>query len=64
MTEDEWQASRRELAEAQARMARSEERMDKAVPAMVETHAHVGARVDAFIGVLDRFISEGRNGKS
>ncbi|HEX8845855.1 MAG TPA: hypothetical protein VF791_14475 [Pyrinomonadaceae bacterium] len=52
-----------ELAEAQARVSMSQEHMDKAVAAMTETKTRIGERLDAFISVLERYISEGRNGK-
>jgi hypothetical protein len=37
--------------------------MNEVVTVMVDTHRHTEEKLDAFIGVLERYISEGRNGK-
>jgi hypothetical protein len=53
-----------ELAEAQTRMSRAQEHMNEVVAVMAEAQTRADERLDTFIGVLERFISEGRNGKS
>jgi peptidoglycan hydrolase CwlO-like protein len=52
-----------ELAQAQAQMARSQTHMNEVVAVMADTHSRTEEKLDAFIGVLERYISEGRNGK-
>jgi len=47
-----------------AEMARTQTHMNEVVAVMAETHRHTEEKLDAFIGVLERYISEGRNGKS
>jgi uncharacterized coiled-coil protein SlyX len=46
-----------------AEMARAQTHMNEVVAVMVDTHRQTGEKLDAFIGVLERYISEGRNGK-
>ena len=46
-----------------AEMARSQTHMNEVVAVMADTHRHTQEKLDAFIGVLERFISEGRNDK-
>lgn len=46
-----------------AEMARAQTHMNEVIAVMVETHRHTEEKLDAFIGVLERYISEGRNGK-
>lgn len=46
-----------------AEMARAQTHMNEVVAAMLDTHRHTEERLGAFIGVLERYISEGRNGK-
>ncbi|MGB9179230.1 MAG: hypothetical protein WCB68_08275, partial [Pyrinomonadaceae bacterium] len=53
-----------ELAEAQSRMTRAQEHMNEVVAVMAEAQTRTDERLDTFIGVLERYISEGRNGKS
>jgi hypothetical protein len=60
-----------ELAEAQARMlaaqermSRSQEHMNEVVAVMADAQTRTDERLDTFIEVLERYISEGRNGKS
>lgn len=53
-----------ELAEAQTRMSRAQEHMNEVIAIMAEAQSHTDERLDTFIGVLERFINEGRNGKS
>jgi hypothetical protein len=53
-----------EMAQAQAEMARAQTHMNEVVAVMADTHRHTEEKLDAFIGVLERYISEGRNGKS
>lgn len=45
-----------------AHMARTQAHVNEVLAAMLETHRHTEAKLDAFIGVLERYISEGRNG--
>jgi hypothetical protein len=52
-----------ELAESQARMSRSQEHMNEVVAVLAEAQTRTDERLDTFIGVLERYISEGRNGK-
>ncbi|HEY0407077.1 MAG TPA: hypothetical protein VGC89_15205 [Pyrinomonadaceae bacterium] len=47
-----------------AEMARTQTHMNEVVAVMADTHRQTEEKLDAFIGVLERFISEGRNGKS
>ncbi len=47
-----------------AEMARAQTHMNEVVAVMADTHRHTEERLDAFIGVLERYISEGRNGKA
>jgi uncharacterized coiled-coil protein SlyX len=47
-----------------AEMARAQTHMNEVVAVMVDTHRHTEEKLDAFIGVLERYISEGRNGKA
>lgn len=44
-------------------MARAQTHMNEVVAAMLDTHRHTEEKLDAFIGVLERYISEDRNGK-
>jgi uncharacterized coiled-coil protein SlyX len=46
-----------------AEMARAQTHMNEVVAVMADTHRHTEEKFDAFIGVLERYISEGRNGK-
>ena len=45
-------------------MARSQNHMNEVVAVMADTHRHTEEKLDAFIGVLERYISQGRNGSS
>ncbi|HST51871.1 MAG TPA: hypothetical protein VLJ61_07660 [Pyrinomonadaceae bacterium] len=47
-----------------AEMARAQTHMNEVVAVMVDTHRHTEEKLDAFIGVLERYISEGRNGEA
>lgn len=51
-----------DLAGAQAQMARSQTHMNEVVAVLADTHKHTEEKLDAFIGVLERYISAGRNG--
>ena len=53
-----------QMAQAQAQMARAQTHMNEVVAVMADTHKHTEEKLDAFIGVLERYISENRNGKS
>jgi hypothetical protein len=44
------------------RLRESDERLNTKFEEMLETHRHTEERLDAFIAVLERYISEGRNG--
>jgi 3-phenylpropionate/cinnamic acid dioxygenase small subunit len=46
-----------------AEMARAQTHTNEVVAVMVDTHRHTEEKLDAFIGVLERYISEGRNDK-
>jgi len=52
-----------DMAQAQAEMARAQAHMNEVVAVMADTHRHTEEKLDAFIGVLERYISEGRNRK-
>jgi uncharacterized coiled-coil protein SlyX len=47
-----------------AEMARAQTHMNEVVTVMADTHTHTEEKLNAFIGVLERYISENRNGKS
>ena len=47
-----------------AEMARAQTHMNEVVAVMADTHRHTEEKLDAFIGVLEKYISAGRNGKS
>jgi 3-phenylpropionate/cinnamic acid dioxygenase small subunit len=47
-----------------AEMARAQTHMSEVVAVLADTHRHTEERLDAFVGVLERYISENRNGKS
>jgi len=47
-----------------ADMARTQADINEVVAIMLETHKHTEEKLDAFIGVLERYISEDRNGNS
>jgi cupin superfamily acireductone dioxygenase involved in methionine salvage len=53
-----------ELTRDMSEMARTQTHMNEVVAVMVETHRHTEEKLDAFIGVLERYISEDRNGKN
>lgn len=44
-----------------AEMARTQSHMNEVVAVMADTHRHTEEKLEAFIGVLERYISEGRN---
>jgi cupin superfamily acireductone dioxygenase involved in methionine salvage len=44
-------------------VTRAQAHMNEVVAAMLDAHKHTEERLDAFIGVLERYISEDRNGK-
>ena len=44
-------------------MAQAQTHMNEVVAVMADTHRHTEEKLDAFIGVLERYISEDRNGK-
>lgn len=52
-----------ELAESQARMSKMQEHMNEVVAVMAEAQIRTDERLDMFINMLERYISEGRNGK-
>lgn len=52
------------LETSMAEMARAQTHMNEVVAVMADTHTHTEEKLDAFIGVLERYISENRNGKS
>ena len=44
-------------------MAQTQTHMNEVVAALFEAQRHTEEKLDAFIGVLERYISEDRNGK-
>lgn len=50
------------LAESDGRLRESDKRRDAKFAEMLETHRRTEERLDAFIVMLERYISEGRNG--
>ena len=52
------------LEENMAEMARSQTHMNEVVAVMVDTHTHTEEKLDAFIGVLERYISSNQNGSA
>jgi thiamine biosynthesis lipoprotein ApbE len=52
------------LEKNMAEMARAQTHMNEVVAVMADTHRHTEEKLDAFIGALERYISEGRNGKA
>ncbi len=52
-----------EIAQAQTQMMQAQAHMNEVVAVMAETHRHTEEKLDAFIDVLERYISEGRNGR-
>lgn len=44
-----------------AEMARAQIHLNEVVAVMADTHRHTEEKLDAFIGVLERYISDGRN---
>jgi methyl-accepting chemotaxis protein len=55
----------RQIADNAQRIAdltRQQAHMNEVVAAMYDTHRQTEEKLDAFIGVLERYISEGRNG--
>jgi 3-phenylpropionate/cinnamic acid dioxygenase small subunit len=55
--------SQAQLAQEQARTAQTQTHMNEVVAALFEAQRHTEEKLDAFIGVLERYISEDRNGK-
>jgi ribose 5-phosphate isomerase len=52
-----------QLAQEQSRMAQTQNHMNEVVAALFEAQRHTEEKLNAFIGVLERYISEDRNGK-
>jgi len=52
-----------DMSLAMSEMARTQAHVNEVVAAMLDTHRHTEEKLDAFIGVLERYISEGRNGR-
>ncbi|HZI18294.1 MAG TPA: hypothetical protein VEY09_06825 [Pyrinomonadaceae bacterium] len=59
----EMQQAQTGMQQAQKEVKRTQAHLNEVVAVMVETHRHTEERLDAFIGVLERYISEDRNGK-
>jgi acyl transferase domain-containing protein len=53
-----------EMARAQAEMARAQTHMNEVVAVMADTHTHTEEKLDAFIGVLERYIISNQNGSA
>ena len=51
-----------ELTQAQTSLARAQTHINGVVAAMLETHKHTEEKLEAFIGVLERYISLRQNG--
>jgi hypothetical protein len=47
-----------------AEMARAQTHMNEVVAVMADTHTHMEEKLDAFIGVLERYISSNKNGRA
>jgi len=58
------EANMAEMAQSMANMARSQDHLSEVVAEMVDSQKHTQDKLDAFIGVLERYIAEGRNGKA
>ncbi|MDX6692746.1 MAG: hypothetical protein QOF02_349 [Blastocatellia bacterium] len=52
------------LEEHLAEMARAQTHMNEVVAVMADTHTHTEEKLDAFIGVLERYISSNQNGSA
>jgi hypothetical protein len=52
-----------QVAQEQSRMAQTQTHMNEVVAALFEAQRHTEEKLDAFIGILERYISEDRNGK-
>jgi hypothetical protein len=61
-TQADMAGTQTDMAKLLADLARSQAHMNEVVAVMADTHRHTEEKLDAFIGVLERFISEGRNG--
>jgi chromosome segregation ATPase len=53
-----------EMGRAQAEMRRAQTHLSEVVAEMVDSQKHTQDKLDAFIGVLERYIAEGKNGKA
>lgn len=53
-----------ELTQAQTSLARAQTHTNEVAAAMLETHKHAEEKLDAFIGVLERYISSRQNGEA
>ena len=51
-----------DLATNMSQMSRAQTQTYEVVAALAEAQRHTEEKLDAFIGVLERYISEGRNG--
>lgn len=56
------QTNMSDLQTNMSQMMRTQAHVNEVMAAMLETHRHTEERLDAFIGVLERYLSEGRNG--
>jgi 3-phenylpropionate/cinnamic acid dioxygenase small subunit len=52
-----------EMRQAQTEMRRAQVHLSEVVAAMLDTHRQTEQRLEAFIGVLERYIAEDRNGR-
>ena len=53
-----------EMGRTQAEMGRAQTHLSEVVASMLDAQKHTQDKLDAFIGVLERYIAEGRNGKA
>ena len=58
------ETSMTEMAREMSNMSRTQTHMNEVVAAMLDSHKHTEEKLDAFIGVLERYISEDRNGRA
>jgi ABC-type transporter Mla subunit MlaD len=53
-----------QMAQTQEQLARTQAHVNEVLAATLDAHRHTEEKLEAFIGVLERYISEDRNGKS
>ncbi len=63
-TQAEMGHAQADMGRAQAEMGRAQTHLSEVVAEMVDSQKHTQDKLDAFIGVLERYIAEGKNGKA